>query len=188
MSVLFISTAFCLLVVLLQSSLILLSTLCYLPQWWLMECSRLFLNSWFFLLVPDYFNSARPFFISFPRLPLIYSISFLPLWPLISIPVTFHVLSWSLSWAHRPVKMKIYFPDFSTLNYFILNEAEASIRLFAKSQSHQQLNENISYSLPFPAYLPLNGIITANIRSLDMSIVFCWKALANKAREMHLKS
>lgn len=95
--VLFISTAFCLLVVLLRlSSHIVVYPLLPPPMVINGTFSIFFLNSWFFLLVPDYFNSARPYFISFPRLPLIYSISFLLLRPLISIPVTFHVLSWSL--------------------------------------------------------------------------------------------
>lgn len=66
-----------------------LSTLYCLLKWVLMESSLLFLNSWFFLLVSDYFNSAGLFFMSFACWPLICSLAFLLLMPFFSIPIIF---------------------------------------------------------------------------------------------------
>lgn len=78
-----------------------LSTLYCLLKWVLMESSLLFLNSWFFLLVPYYFNSAGLFFMSFACWPLIYSLAFLFLISFFSIPIIFYFslsLFFELAW------------------------------------------------------------------------------------------
>lgn len=79
-----------------------LSTLYCLLKWVLMESSLLFLNSWFFLLVPDSFNSAGLFFMSFACWPLIYSLAFLFLTSFFSIPIIFYFslsLFFELAWT-----------------------------------------------------------------------------------------
>lgn len=56
----------------------------------------------FFLLAPDYFNSAGLFFMSFACWPLIYSLAFLFLTSFFSIPIIFYFslpLFFELAWT-----------------------------------------------------------------------------------------
>lgn len=87
-----------------------LSTLYCLLKWVLMESSLLFLNSWFSLLVPDYFNSAGLFFMSFACWSLIYSLAFLFLTSFFSIPIIFY---FSLSLFFELTWIKICFSNFT---------------------------------------------------------------------------
>lgn len=121
-----------------------LSALYCLLKWLLMESSSLFLNPWFFLLVPDYFNSARLFFMSFACWSLIYSPAFFLLTSFFSIPIIFSlVFKHAQTGANENILFKFYWPDYS-----ILNGATAAIVLIPETQAIWGQNKNTGSSWP----------------------------------------